>query len=138
MSKFVDISMTGDKLLQKKLKRLEFNTQKKIIRNAINRAILPVRDKAKALVPFDTGLLEQSIKRKTSSRKGKASARIRTGTRSELGIPLDAKGYYPAIVEYGTSTQPAYSYMRAAITALRSHVIKKTGDYIDENIRKLL
>jgi|TARA_R110000851_G_scaffold36997_1_gene95880 HK97 gp10 family phage protein len=138
MSKFIDISVIGDKKLQQKLKRLALGTQKKIVRNAINRAILPVREKAKALVPFDTGLLEQSIKRKTSSRKGKASARIRTGTRAELGIPWDAKFYYPASVEFGTKSQPAYSYMRAAITALRSQVIEKTGDYIDENIKKLL
>lgn len=138
MSKFVDISMTGDKALQKKLKRLEFNLQKKIVRNSISRAILPVRDKAKSLVPVDSGLLRQSIKRKRSSRRGVASARIVTGTQVELGIPLDAKGYYPAAIEYGTSKQPARSYLRAALSSLRTHVIKKTGDYIDENIRKHL
>ena len=138
MSKFVDISMTGDKKLQAKLKKLEFNLQKKIVRNAVNRAILPVRDKAKSLVPVDSGLLRQSIKRKSGVRKGVARARIVTGTKAQLGIPIDAKGYYPAAIEYGTSKTPARSFLRKALTSLRSHVIKKTGDLIDENIRKNL
>ena len=136
--RFIDISMVGDKDLQRKLSKLEFNVQKKIVRNAISRAILPVRNKAKSLVPVDSGRLKQSIKRKTSSRRGMATARIVTGDRAELGIPVDATGYYPAAIEYGTKNQPAKSFMRAAITILRDHVLKKTGVHIDENIKKLL
>jgi HK97 gp10 family phage protein len=138
MSSFVDISVVGDKELQKKLKRLDIKLQKKIVRNAISRAILPVKHKAKSLVPVESGLLKKSIKRKTGVKKGVARARIVTGTRIELGIPIDAKGYYPAAIEYGTQHQPAKSYMRAAITALRSQVLKKTGDHIDEGIKKNL
>ena len=136
MSSFVSISVLGDKKLQKKLKQLDIKLQKKIVRNAINRAILPVRNKAKALAPVDSGLLKRSIKRKTGVKKGIARARIITGTRFDLNIPFDAKGYYPAAIEYGTQDQPARSFMRAAITALRSHVLKKTGDYIDAGIKK--
>ena len=136
MSKFIDISVLGDRTIQRKIKKLEFNLQKKIVRNALSRAMLPVRDKAKALAPFDTGLLEQSIKRRNKTRRGFASSRIVTGTRAELGIPLKAKGYYPAVIEFGTATRPAYSYLRAAITSLRTHVLKKTADYIDEGIKK--
>jgi hypothetical protein len=67
-----------------------------------------------------------------------AYAKIVTGTRLELGIPIDAKGYYPAVIEYGTSKQAAKPFMRVALAQLRTHVIKKTGDYIDENIKKNL
>ena len=138
MSKFIDISIVGDKKLQAKLKKLEFKLQKKIVRNALSRAILPVRNKAKSLAPYDSGLLKQSIKRKRGSKKGMAYAKIVTGTRLELGIPIDAKGYYPAAIEYGTSKQAAKPFMRVALAQLRTHVIKKTGDYIDENIKKNL
>jgi HK97 gp10 family phage protein len=140
MSEFIDISVVGDRELQRKLRRLEVKLQKKIVRNAINRAILPVRDKAKSLVPVDSGLLKRSIKRKTGVKKGIARARIVTGTRIQLGIPVDAKGYYPAAIEYGVPSQgkSANSFMRAAISALRTHVLQKTGDYIDEGIRRAL
>jgi HK97 gp10 family phage protein len=140
MSSFVDVSVLGDKELQKKLKRLDIKLQKKIVRNAISRAILPVKHKAKSLVPVESGLLKKSIKRKTGVKKGIARARIVTGTRIELGIPIDAKGYYPAAIEFGVPSQgkAAKSFMRAAITALKSHVLKKTGDHIDEGIKKNL
>ena len=140
MSKFIDISIVGDKKLQAKLKKLEFKLQKKIVRNALSRAILPVRNKAKSLAPYDSGLLKQSIKRKRGSKKGMAYAKIVTGTRLELGIPIDAKGYYPAVIEYGAPSAgiEAKPFMRVALAQLRTHVIKKTGDYIDENIKKNL
>jgi HK97 gp10 family phage protein len=138
MSEFIDISVVGNRELQRKLRRLEVKLQKKIVRNAINRAILPVRDKAKSLAPVDSGILKSKIKRKTKVKNGVARARIVTGTRMELGIPVDAKGYYPAAIEFGTQHQPARSFMRAAITALRVHVLQKTGDYIDEGIRRAL
>lgn len=138
MSDFIDISILGDKKLQRKLRRLELAIQKKIVRQSINRAMLPVRNKAKQYVPVDSGRLRDSIKRVSRTRRGKASARVVTGTRAELGIPSDAKGYYPAAIEYGTRKQSAQSFLRRAMTELKNSTLRKTSEFIDQYIRKEL
>ena len=138
MSNYIDISMIGSKKLQRKLEKLDIALQKKIVRQSINRAMLPVRERAKQYVPIDTGNLRDSIKRISRTRRGKAAARIITGGRAELGIPAESRGYYPAVIEYGTRSpaRPAKSFMRRAMTELKESTLKKTGDYIDLYIRR--
>jgi len=136
MSDYIDISILGDKALQRRLANMDVNLQKKFVRQAINRAMLPVKNKAQALAPVDTGRLRSSIKRRSRTRRGISRAQVITGTRAELGIPVGSTGYYPAAIEYGTRKQPARSFMRKALTDLRGHVLKKTGELIDGYIRK--
>lgn len=138
MSDFIDISIIGNKKLQSRIKRLDFAIQKKIVRQSINRAMLPVRDRAKQYVPVDTGRLRDSIKRVSRTRRGKSSARVVTGTKQQLGIPSSAKGYYPAAIEYGSRYQQAQSFLRRAMTELKSATLDKTGEFIDQYIRKEL
>lgn len=128
--------MLGDKQLQKDLKNLDIKLQRKIVRSSISKAMLPVRNKAKQLVPVDSGALRDSIKRKNKTRRGVSRSRIVTGTKFELGIPADAKGYYPAAIEYGTRDQPARSFLRRALTDLKSSVLRNTGKFIHEGILK--
>ena len=74
MSDFIDISITGDKKLQRQLARLDIKIQKKYVRQSINRAMLPVVKQAKAYAPVDSGRLKSSIKRRSSTRRGIARA----------------------------------------------------------------
>lgn len=116
----VDISLIGDKELQKAFKKLHPKLQKKAFKKAARVAAKIVKESAKGKVPVAEGDLKKSIKVKAMKRsRTQVGVRIVAGTREELGIPADSKWYYPAIVEYGYTRQdgvfiPPQSYLRAA------------------------
>lgn len=134
---FMDISILGDKKLQRKLKRMDTQLQKKIVRKSMQDAMKPVKSAAKAYAPVDRGLLKRSIRTKSKSKRGTIRVSITTGTRDQLGIPATAKGYYPAAIEYGTRKQPAKPYMRRALTNKKTTILDDVKDGIAEGIRKV-
>lgn len=136
MSDFVDISFTGDKALQRKLSRVVLQAQRKIVRAAMRKAMKSVKDRAQALVPVDTGELRNSIRQFSRTKRGISRAYVATGTREELGIPADEKGFYPAVIEYGTRTRPAHSFLRRALQEKRREVISKASDEIGKGITR--
>lgn len=126
----VDISLLGDKALERKLRRLEVKAQRTIVRQALREAAKIVAAAARDLVPVKTGALKRSIivralgtaRLKAGSRRSRSElgSEVRTGTRAKLGIPPDYPWYYPASVEYGFTTSrgqvvPAHPYMRPAL-----------------------
>lgn len=136
MSDFIDISFLGDKQLQAKLKRLAIQSQRKILRTAMRKAMKPVKERAQALVPVDSGALRNSIRQKSRTKRGISRAFVSTGTRQELGIPSDAKGYYPAVIEYGTRTRPAKPYLRRALQEKRTSVLSELAADIGQAIER--
>jgi len=140
---FIDVTMLGALDVQRDLKRLEHNIQKKLVRSSLSKAMLPVRNLARSLAPVDKGDLKASIVRKNKTNKrGIYRSSIVTGTREELGITQNNKGYYPAAIEYGYKAQngkhiPAKSFMRKALTDLRSSVIQNTANNIRTGIKRL-
>ncbi len=124
MGKFIDISLMGDRKLQRKLKRLPIVVQRKIVRHALREAARPVLATAKALVPVDTGRLKKSLKIRSAGKRGQAGIVVRTGTRAELGIPEDAKYFYPAALEFGHGNVPAYPFLRPALDQNRPRALK--------------
>ncbi len=123
MAKIVDISILGDKQLQRKLRRLATQVQKKIVKKALREAGRPVLAAAQQKAPVGkSGRLKKSLKlRARKQRRGEFGVEIRTGTRTELGIAADASGFYPMSIEYGFTHArsgqkvPAQSFLRAAI-----------------------
>jgi len=83
-----------------------------------------------------SGKLKASIKRINRTRRGISRSKIVTGGRTELGIPADAKGYYPAAIEYGSRNQAAKPFMRKALSDLKESVLKNTGKFIAAGIKK--
>lgn len=139
MAGFVNIKLTGDKELQKNLKKLTFALQKKITRKALRAAAKPVLAAAKAAVPTVTGKRTQIIKRKLKIKALKRSRRsigvqIVTPTVEELGLNESESSNYNYIVaiELGTSDTPANPFLRnslethrASSTAIAASEIKK-------------
>jgi len=113
-----DISMLGDKELEKKLGRLEDKVQTKIMRGAMRKTMTVIKKRVVAAVPVATGKLKAAMKAQKikSSKRSRKNKNIRISlpfpTRAELGIPADAKHYYPAAVEYGHGSVPPHSYIR--------------------------
>lgn len=139
MSKAIDITMLGDKALQRRLNRLELKTGRKIVRRALRDAAKIHASAAKAEAPVDTGATKAGIRVRavTGLRRGNFGVMSRTGTREEMGIPSDSKWYYPAIVEYGTPTTPANPFMRRAFEQNRQRMIDSIRRDLWSGIRSL-
>ena len=136
MTDFIDISFIGDAKLQRKLKQIALQAQRKIVRAALRKSMKQVKDRAKSLVPVDSGKLRDSIHQKSRTKRGISRAFVATGTRDQLGIPSDAKGFYPAVIEYGTRTRAPRSFLRRALQEKRSDVLSKAAADIGAGIER--
>ncbi len=102
----IDISLLGDKQLQKALNALPVKVEKKIVRQAFVKGARPILKSIRALVP-GSGEKHAMLRRGIKSRAGKRTRRasisrfILLPTRAFLGIPASAEHYWPAAVEYG-------------------------------------
>lgn len=120
----VDISVLGDKQLERKLARLLAKTQKKIVRQAIRKEAkeakkrvvgnIEKQDLVKTRVMLNA---YRSAKIRTASNKPRSVIRIgvENPKRDDLGISADDKYYYPYAVEFGHSGAKAYPFIRPAI-----------------------
>lgn len=145
----INISMLGDKELEKKLTRLADKAQKKIVRK-------PIRDASKRAKKriinnihkenlIDKGnLLAAFSKAKIRSASSNPRKLIRIGVempdRSALGISDSAKGYYPTVLEYGSENSKARPYIRPAIdehiNKERIIIGKQIGTGIENEFKK--
>lgn len=139
----VDISLLGDKELERMLKRLQPKVQKKVVRKATREGAKTVANEAKRLAPVQgstmmrdkttgkfagrskgkgqvgkPGNLKRNIKVRAIPGRDSIGHYARTATRDEMGISGSSKWYYPAHVEFGHTsrgtTVPAIPFMRPA------------------------
>ncbi len=115
---FINISLLGDKALQRKLDALPNKLAKKVMRQALREGARPVLASAKANAPVLTGRMKKSLKlRAMKARRGNFGVVIMTGTREQLGIDPKDKSYYPFAVEFGFKRHnvPAHPFIRPAL-----------------------
>jgi len=141
------IDLRGDKELRRKLDQLSPRVERKVLAKVQRRALKRMRAAARAAAPVRTRALRRSIKTKIVKRRrrGVVALQVRTGTRSELGIPESATGYYPAALEYGWTDRggnrhPARSFMRSAwhstLPAMRRDVARGIREGIEAEAAK--
>jgi pilus assembly protein TadC len=131
--KFLDIKMLGEKELQARLKKIELKMQRKIVKGAMMKAARPVLALAKILVPVKTGRLRDSLRIRTlTGVRGAIGAKVETGTRQQLGIPADAKYFYPVVVEYKHQ-----SFLRRAVDDDRELIMSIIAREIRAGIESL-
>jgi len=107
--------LTGDKAIDRRLKKLGPKLGKKIVRKAMRPATKVVRDEAKANCPVDTGTLRQSIKVRAGKRsRQKIELLVTTSGSDNL---FTGKTYFAGHVEWGTAHQSAQPFMRPAYDA---------------------
>ncbi len=131
--KMFDISLLGDKDLQRTLNRLPTVVQGKAMRRALRTGAKVVQEDAKRRAPVDQGDLRRGIK-------------VRSGRRSRIGpsmlvsfpdrTKLRSGGYYPIAIEYGTRHQRAQPMLRAAIREKRLKVLATIRATLAAEIRK--
>ena len=122
----IDISIVGDKDLERAFKKLGLQVQATIVSKAIEKAAIPVERKIKDLAKVGkTGLLKSKIHTKDFDDRFDIGKVIQTGTREMMGIPADSKWYYPAFVEYGVKSRGirSKSYLRKGLKLSRDRAM---------------
>lgn len=125
-----------DELLAK-LQKLRGAAMRKVFRQAVREAARPVLATARQIVPIDTGKLQGSLRIFAGRRSFRSiNVVIKPGSRQALGIPPEAKGYYPAHIELGTKKFAANRYLRDAMELERSDAIRIINAHIKIGIEK--
>jgi HK97 gp10 family phage protein len=122
----IDISILGDKKLQKKLNKLIDKDAKKIVVQSVRTGANIVKERAQSLAPQGkTGRLKSGLRLRTSTRRNRLAVFIQTKKRSHFNIAANSKFFYPAIVEFGAprSNIPANSYLRRAMEERRERAL---------------
>ena len=114
--------LTGDKKLNRKLKRLAGPDARKVIRQASRVAIKPVRSAAKSQAPHDSGALRRAIRIRAIKR-----SRSKVGTRITIGEKdFTGSTFYGGFQEWGWKTGKRGSQNRTHIEGKR--FLKQAAD----------
>ena len=108
-SKFIDISIVGNREIIKKFKKFEFKIQKKTITKSFRKIAKKIKKAVKPKIPvgtepkFGKKRLFKTLKIRALKRsRVRTGLRIITGVRKDLRIKKSKKKYYyPAAVEWG-------------------------------------
>lgn len=143
----VDISMIGDKELERMLTKLPDVVQRRVATSAIMKAAktahgLMIQAVSGNPVGVDTGRLLMAIAAEKPVKQRRPTAvvyYISLPERIRLGIPPKGRWYYPTHVEYGYTrkdgtTVPPKSFLRKPIDTHRSALIKQMGDDIRKGV----
>lgn len=122
----INISIVGDKQLEKAFRKLSLKIQPVIVKKAIDRAGAVVERKIKDLVPVNTGKLKSKIHTVDFDKRFDVGVVVQTGTREMMGISADSKWYYPAFVEYGVKSRGirARSFLRKGLKQSKDRALK--------------
>ncbi len=104
MARGADISMLGDKDLERMFRKLPAAMQDKALRPAVKAGAELARKEAIRRVPVDTGRLKaamSAMRIRTRLNKGILVAGLPFPDRSDLGISPSDENFWPAAVEYG-------------------------------------
>lgn len=103
--------ITGLKECLRALKTLAPKLEKKVLRQAIRKALKPILAKAKELAPKDKGDLAKAIKLRAAvkRKRGVIALEVRVGEGEFQG-----KTFYGGMQEYGTSKIQPHPFMRPA------------------------
>ena len=133
------VKVRGDKALIKAFEKAVAGKDEGLLaaRDKIGRIILRT---AKARVPVDTGTLRDSLEIKpieSTAKKTRIGVILRPGTRSSLGIPASAKGFYPVHVELGSVGVSPQPYLRPALDENQREIGKIIGNVLGRKLGKL-
>ena len=118
----IDISILGDKELQKKLDALEKGVAAKAVRPALRKESYRTRKRIVGNIQAE-GLIKTGVmvaayaaaKVKSAGRRGIIRIGVENPTRAQLGIDADDQYYYPYAVEFGHDDVEPKPFIRPAI-----------------------
>ncbi len=128
-SKAFDISVVGDKRLQRRMRGLTPKIQGKVLRPALRKTAKVALAPIKAAAPRRTGALAKGLKvRAVKGKRSRGGRRVGVGIhtppRDKLGISPDDPYYYPAAIELGTEKLAGTAFMRGPFRSLRDRMLR--------------
>lgn len=111
--------------MEKSLASLNSATRRQVLEEALMAGALIIEGRSKMNAPVNTGYLRNSIQ-----------AQPGPGTSQSAEAIISVGADYGAAVEFGTSRQPAQSYLRTAIDTTESQVSSVIIDHIQDSIKK--
>lgn len=137
-----DITLTGDRRLARKFRKLQSNASRnRVIRRPLSAALSPINKAAKQNAPVGTGALKKSIGTKVKAYPGGVWGGVgpRVGEKFTI-IGEDGKKHIPAnyahLVEYGTARTPAKPFLRPAMDSQRPNALRILKSGVWKNIEK--
>ena len=144
MAKNFDISMLGDKELAKRFAEAPRKLQRRLLVSSMKEAAEPIAQSASQKAPVDTGKLAASIHvtKAKATRGAGVKVSIATGSRDDLGIAADAKGFYPMSVEVGYVHAggkhiPAQPYLRPALAENKEKVLSSIKSDLASGLQEI-
>ena len=139
----IDIRLTGDKELERKLHNLEEKTEKKIVRGAIRKAAVQAKNQIVQNIVgaglVDSGVMLAAYKAAKIKSAGKPGL-IRYGPenppREALGIHAQDPYYYPYAVEFGHGNVRPHPFIRPAIDNHKNQIRAAIAQDIATGIMK--
>ncbi len=137
-----DVSVTGDKRLQKRFGTLTPKVQGKVLRPALRKTAKVALPAIRAAAPRASGAMAKGLKVRATKQKRRRGGRrvgvgIHTPPREKLGISPDDPYYYPAGVELGTEFLSGASFMRGPFRSLRDRMLRVLRVSLWRGIRKI-
>lgn len=124
----VDISVLGDRALERQLEALTRRLQRKLTRQALKPAMRIVERRSKQLVPVKTGLLKKNIKVRPMKRsRSRMGYLVTSGGMTRKGKMTDFTGaaYYGGFVEFGTVKMKGRSFLKRAAEQEEANVYRR-------------
>ena len=132
------VHVAGFKELDKALSELKKSTAKGVLRRVGRKALEPVRARAAAMAPENTGLLEDRVIISSSQQGGRSFKRKREGP-NEVKLymgPDRGTAVRGQMQEFGTYKEPAQPFMRPAWDGGKDGVLKSIRDDLGAEITK--
>ena len=125
------ITLTGDKALERRLKKLPANIQRNMAKRSMRKALANVRKEAKASAPVRTGRLKKSIATRISIRRnGDLTGRVYSRSRGKLGAP------HANLVEWGGPNNSPSRFMTRVFEKNKDRVVFEFRKVLREEINK--
>ena len=127
-------SISGLEEVLKKMEQMRLNAQKKHVRKSVRKALIPVRDDAKANAkqiddPNTREKIYQNIQIQSGKTKNKNEVKYRVGVKGGAKAKGDKKRgrggdtFYWRFIELGTAKMPAIPFLRSALEKNKQNAI---------------
>ena len=125
------VTLTGDKALERRLKKLPANIQRNMARRSMRKALNNLKKEAKETAPVRTGRLKKSITTRISmKRSGFFEGKLYSRSKGKLGAP------HSNLVEWGGKNNKPSRFMTRVFERNKENVVDEFRKVFKEEILK--
>lgn len=128
----MSVTLTGDKAIERRLKKLPANVQRNLARKSLRKAMALLRKDARETVIVKSGTLKKAIKTKVSlKRNGEMTGKVFVKTKGKGAAP------YAHLVEWGGQNNSSTRFMTRVFEANKDKVIAEFRNQLIANIKQV-